>query len=1353
MRIETRLFLFILMLTTIISSITGWSSQPGSIQNIRGYTQFKHITIKEGLSHNGVWSIARDAVGFMWFGTLHGLNRYDGHDIKTYYHDVTDPHSLSDNALRDLFVDHSGILWVGTWSKGLNQYDHKMKRFIHYRHDPVDPESLSNDSIRSIYEDRSGTLWIGTLGGLNRFDREAKRFTRYGHDPDDPGSLSHDTVFAIYEDSSGTIWIGTDGGLNRFDPGTQGFTRYYHDPADPLSLCHNHVRSIYEDRSGVLWIGTLGGLNQLHRTHPNDGNSIFFTHYQHDPSNPAGLSHNFIQQVHEAVDGTFWIATYGGGLNQLDRTTGTFEHYRYNCTDANSLGNDAVTGFYEDHTGMLWIGTTGDGVNILDRGGKAFQYYRSIPGDSNSLNDNSVRTIYEDRSGILWIGTNSGGLNKLDFRTERFTHYKNDPADPYSIRGNSIFAICEDRQGMLWAGGFGSGLNQLDRDTGKFTRYLHDSAMADSLSENNVTALYEDRAGVLWIGTWSGGLNAFDRKTGRFSRYRHDPADPASLSQDQIPVIYEDRAGTLWIGTMGGLNKFDRQTHQFTAYKHDPDDSHSIKSNAVFSIYEDSANRLWIGMMGGGLDRFDREREQFFHYSINDEASESTVFGILEDDDEGVLWLATIWGMTRFDPRTEVVRNYDYDDGQQGNFASYKSRDGKLFFGSINGITAFYPDQIKDNPHIPPVVITDFFLSNHPVAVGTESVLQQTITTTDHITLSYRDRIFSFKFTALNYQDSKKNRYRYMLEGFENEWNEVDSSRRYVTYTNLDPGEYVFRVIGSNNDGLWNHQGASVTMTVTPPWWETMVVRVLMVLIITGIIVGVFFIQYINARKREQLLERQVGERTRELEQAKENAEAANKAKSTFLATMSHELRTPLNSILGFAQLMTRNADLDQKQKERLSLIQRSGEHLLAVINQVLTFSKIESGYDALNETSCLLNHLLTDLNDMFVIKAKEKGLDLVFEQKAHVPSRIYTDEVKLRQVLINLLNNAVKFTQKGSVTLTVSNTTPVTNEDDLLIILQFTVSDTGAGIAADEIGTLFDVFTQTKTGSQKQEGTGLGLPISRKFVQLMGGDIRVQTTVGEGTSFTFEIRVKIDATGEVQQAEMVRKATGLKPGKIRYRILIVDDLPDNRALLMDILSPYHFELREACNGREAIEIWKEWRPDLIWMDLRMPVMDGWEATRYIKSTLQGKATVIIALSAHAFEETREEILRCGCNDFVRKPYREDEIFEKIGHYLGTVCVYESGENYDSHRKQKFIDDSLIIPSGKKLKELYNLARYGDMDKIAEWLTGLTAGDVIYEPFAAKLMPLVEKFSEQDILAFVEACLARDYERGPDEDE
>jgi streptogramin lyase len=587
-------------------------------------------------------------------------------------------------------------------------------------------------------------------------------------------------------------------------------------------LSSDQTRNVVQDKRGFMWFATLGGLSRY------DGTSVKV--YRHDPDDANSLSNNIARALIVDQRGVLWIGTWGGGLNRYDREKDAFIRYRHESDNPHSLSHDIVRAVYEDRSGTIWVGTM-RGLNKLNRDSGQFTRYQHDPVDTNSLSNNIIWSISQDSRGALWVGTGNG-LNRFDPDTERFVRYLVDPDDPVSISNNSVRSIHEDRSGNLWLGTAG-GLDKLNPERARIRTYQHDANDPQSLSHNIIHAVHEDRSGRLWIGTYGGGINALDRETEQFTRYRHDPSDPHSLSANIVLSVLEDRAGVLWVGTTSsGLNKFNREAGEFSHFRHDASDPNSISGDGVTSIYEDRLGNLWIGTQGG-LDKFDRRNNRVVrHYSTKNGLPNDTICGILEDE-QGILWLSTQNGLSRFDPRSESFRNYNLSDGLQGNtFFLYsppsKSRSGEMYFGGSNGFNAFYPDQIVDNLTPPPVLITNFQLTNRPVPIGAGSVLQKTILETDELVLSYQDNVFSFEFVALNFRAPEENRYKYKMAGFEDEWNAVDSTRRFATYTNLDPGDYVFRVIASNNDGVWNEDGASIRITVTPPWWETVWFRIVM---------------------------------------------------------------------------------------------------------------------------------------------------------------------------------------------------------------------------------------------------------------------------------------------------------------------------------------------------------------------------------------------------------------------------------------------------------------------------------------------------------------------------------------------
>jgi ligand-binding sensor domain-containing protein/signal transduction histidine kinase len=834
--------------------------------------KFERISLEQGLSGSMVFCILQDSRGFLWFGTHDGLNKYDGYDFEIYKHSAEDPHSLGDNSVWTIYEDHLGVLWVGTDGGGLNRFDRGNERFVRYQHDPDNPNSLSNDVVRSIYEDQSGVLWVGTGGGgLDRFDRETEEFTHYQYEAGDPGTLSHDFVTSIYEDRFGLLWVGTNGGgLSGFDRENERFVHYQASPDDPHSLGDNYevstdphslsssyVVTIYEDHSGTLWIGTWGGLDRF------DRETGQFTHYQNDPSDPTSLSHNYVPAIYEDQSGVFWVGTGGGGLNRFDPENEQFVHYQTNPDDPYSLSNDRVWSIYQDRSGVLWIGTGGGGINKFDRETERFAHYQTDPNDPYSLSHNNVTSIYEDRSGVLWVGTGGGGLNRFDRETGRFTHLQSDLSGPYTLSHNTVASIYQDRVGAMWIGTFG-GLNKFYPTNGRFFHYQNDPDDPHSLSGNSVRPIHEDRSGVLWVGT-SKGLNGFVRGVDGFVRYQHEPADPTSLSHDNVFSIYEDRSGVLWIGTFGGgLNQFDRENERFIRYQNDPDDPHSLGDNNVASIYEDRSGVLWVGTYGGGLNKFDRETETFTHYRYQEDGLPGDmVYGILEDD-EGNLWLSTNNGLSKFNPQTEAFKNYDVRDGLQGDEfnagACYRSSDGEMFFGGPNGLNAFYPDRIEDNPYIPSIVLTSLTQDGKDVDLG------QAVEDVQEVTFRWPDNSFEFEFAALSYVQSEKNQYAYLLEGFDEDWKYIET-RRFGRYTNLPGKTYTLRIKGSNNDGVWNEDGISVTISVVPPFWETWWFRGIVALTLVGGAIGGYRLRVQSVEARNRALETLVVERTHALEQ------------------------------------------------------------------------------------------------------------------------------------------------------------------------------------------------------------------------------------------------------------------------------------------------------------------------------------------------------------------------------------------------------------------------------------------------------------------------------------------------------
>jgi signal transduction histidine kinase/ligand-binding sensor domain-containing protein len=773
--------------------------------------RFTRLSTPEGLSQSRVEHIVQDDQGFMWFGTEDGLDRYDGYAVKVFRHDGT-PNSLSGATIRALFKDRSGKLWIGV-DQFLDRFDPETEAFTHYGQGQSNSTSLGG-IVFSICQDRVGMLWLATNRGLDKLDPGTGRFTHYMRNPKDPTSLNSNDLSFVMEGRGGTLWIVSSIGLDALDPRTDRFTHYLRfERPELLNALRPDIR-LYEDRSGVLWLSSVSS-DELTMFDPKAHTLARYS--LHEPGRTG------VTSIIEDEEGFLWVGGYG--LTRLDRKHSTFTQYRKKPGVSHSLSNDFVLSLFEDREGSIWVGTGGGGVARFFRKPLPFRTYQKEPDNRNSLDQDYVLTVYEDSKGVLWIG-NDNVLNGIDRKTGRYLFYRHNPADSGSISSGSVISIIEDYRGYLWFGTYGAGLNRFDRGSGRFKAYRNNSADPHSLSSDHVFALFIDRAGTLWAGTGD-GLNRLDLKTEHFTVFREDVLG-------SVNRIVEDRDRTLWIGTSDrGLNRFDPATGHFAAYRHNFHDAASLSNDRVNALCIDGTDSLWVGTQDG-LDKFDLRTHRFTAVYFEKDGLPSNAVQGIEEDAEGHLWVSTNNGLSRFDPRANTFSNFYDSDGIAGNDfgvffpASFKSPSGELFFGGVDGVTAFYPDKLDkfQNPYVPPVVLTDFRLNNNRVPIGRDSVLKKAISHITSVTLSHEQNSFSLEFSALSYFSPPRNRYRYKLEGLDNEWHDVGSDRRYVTYTTLPPRSYTFRVQGSNNFGTWNEVGTDLGILIMPPWWSTWWFRV-----------------------------------------------------------------------------------------------------------------------------------------------------------------------------------------------------------------------------------------------------------------------------------------------------------------------------------------------------------------------------------------------------------------------------------------------------------------------------------------------------------------------------------------------
>lgn len=818
---------------------------------------FRSITLDDGLSQSTARCMLQDRKGFIWIGTADGLNRYDGYTFTVFKAEPGSPAGLGYSVIRSLHEDRQGLLWIGTEGGGLYSFDPTTERFTHFGHDPRDTTSLSNNYVWTICEDSSGGLWLGTDGGgINCYRPEDGGFTRFQADPADPTRLRNNRIWSLSTDPSGMIWVGTNGGgLHRLDPKSGIFERFPRDMSDPGEFGSALIQSLLVDRSRRVWIGTDGG--GLLRFDPDTKQ---FARFRHNPHDPASLASDRVINVFEDSHGALWIGTNGAGLDRLVPPS-SFLHWRNDINDPESLTDNRIWSILEDRTGGLWVGTEFGGICRYDAYSRKFKRYAQSPWPGLGLNDRSVWSLLEDSDGTVWIGTASGGLNIFDRRRNRFSSYQHDPSDPSSLSNNHVRTLYMDRSGTIWVGTHGGGLSRVVRrpQGSSPVRFQHYSgaSSAGALGGSRVYSILEDRRGFLWVSTRGSGVHVLDRRSGAVTNYHHTPEDSTSLPDDFIYTIVEDRAGSLWFGTFTsglarmGLDSSGHPSGIFQLFQYDPYDPATLSNNTVLTIHEDRQRTLWIGTGGGGLNRLvpsadETSRPSFRRFTERDGLPSNFVYGILEDA-SGVLWISTNRGICKFDPQALSFHNYDVSDGLQSNEfnggAYYQSPRGEMFFGGIDGFNIFMPERVKDNPHIPPIYITGFRVFNLPVRAGPGSLLERHITETADIVLAYDQNDFSLEFTALDYSAPEKNRYRYMLLDADVGWVDADASHREASYMNLSPGEYLFRVRGSNNDGKWNEEGAMIRITITPPYWERWWFRI-------AVVAALSFLLYIGYRRR-----------------------------------------------------------------------------------------------------------------------------------------------------------------------------------------------------------------------------------------------------------------------------------------------------------------------------------------------------------------------------------------------------------------------------------------------------------------------------------------------------------------------
>lgn len=1025
---------------------------------------FKQITIKEGLSQSSILAIIQDREGFMWFGTGNGLNKFDGYTFTVYINDPYNPASISDNEISAIYEDTEGYIWIGTIKGKLNkfnrvnetfeqydlQYDRDFKSNLKESYTSYPISFVRNDdiSITSISADKNGNLLVGTWGnGLFRFDKETGYSEHFYNEPNNPQSLSYNRVTKILTDKEGIVWIGTyGGGLNKLitDKNKSSYSfLHFKENKSINSLSCNEVISIFEDKQENIWIGTYkGGLNKLDKSQRNKSpENIKFVRY-HTDRNLNKVPQGSVLTIIEDERENLWLGTLGNGLINLNPNTSSFTVFKHDPLNPNSLPDNDVVALGKDKSGIIWIGTSlGRGITKLQINKRKFNYLHNIPSDPNSLSDNVVWAITEDKEGYIWIGTYRGGLNRYDKNKNKFKIFKRNPNSSSSIPENHIRSLAVDDNNNVWVGFFSEGLGIYDKKTGDFLTYKHSPLDKNSISANQILDIYIESDTVFWIAAYGGGLNELvfrDKKLKKVNRYLNDPYDSLSISDNRTYTIHKDKKEMLWIGTFGGgLNKFDRKTSQFSHFRYNPNESSSISDDRVICVFEDSDGIIWAGTFGGGLNKYNYKANSFIRYGEKDGLTSYIVYGILEDNNKD-LWISTNNGIFKFNKKDETFIQYDLADGLQSlefsGGAYFKIHTGELFFGGINGLNSFHPDSLKLNSNVPNVIISSFKVLNKQIRGEKKNIV-----------LPHNENFFSFEFAALDYSTPEDNLYAYMLEGFDKEWHYTDAKQRVAMYTNISPGDYIFKVIGSNNDGVWNYEGVAMNITILPPFWQTWW------FIAGGILALLFIIYYLSTVKIKNLL-------------------AIEKLKTKLAADLHDNIGSGLTEISILSELTSRELkEVSHTTSQNLRSISETARSLVDNMGDIVWV--VNPKRDSLHDLIIRLKDSYNEVLSYMGISMKTSNLDKLKNIKLPMEYR-----QNLFLIFKEGINNSIKHSKCNKINLQVN----IRSE-----VLEMLLQDNGIGM--DVLGK------EARNGLRNMESRAIAI----------GGKLKWKSS-NKGTTVTF---------------------------------------------------------------------------------------------------------------------------------------------------------------------------------------------------------------------------------------------------------
>lgn len=1318
----------------------------------------RYLTIDDGLPQNTVHAITKDQGGWMWFATGNGLSRFDGYSFELFQKP-----KIPSNLVNAVVESPDRLLWIGT-SQGLVYYNQELQEIF-----PFELISPTNEplNIMSLYSDDKGNIWVGTLNhGV--FLIAKKDFSYEASNINTSNSLlPGNNVYNFLQMRDGRILIGTNHGIATYD--YQRNSVYLFNSGN---LQDATVFSMFESMEGDLWVGTYNGLWVFN---PRNGRDEWFFH---DPFNSNSLSHGRVNHITQDFRGTIYIGTLGG-VDIYQPQSNSFKSFPVKKIDEFSLNSMFINVIYADDRGNIWIGTEKGGINQFSLYQKPFNYIVHQPEIANSLSHNTINSILVDEE-YLWLGTAGGGLNRMNRKTGEFTCYQHNPADLSTIPGNYVTALLKDAYNNLWVGTWGGGMCKL-LSNGTFKRFTPPVPSAETNFENAFVSsfLYDDN-NHLYVGT-EGGLAILDIVTEEFIKVDvHSP-----LAQiTEVGWLIKDEDNYVWVATRKGLYNFpiDRLNSSYNAISPESfvtmvkeqnyANGKGLPGNYITSLLEDNQNNIWVGTYGDGLVRLIKKKEgdyDYEYFTVDEGLSNNVVYSI-QQDDAGFIWASTDYGLSRINPERKVVDNFFTDDGLLSDqfywSSSYKSDQGELFFGSVNGVNHFFPSALPIYPYTPNVEITSLKVLNKIVKVGdkrhNKTVLSAPISTLDKVSLSYLDNVFSIEFSALDYFNPQKIRYAYQLEGVDRDWVEVSSVQRSATYTNLKGGNYKFKVKAAYNDGDWGDKAKSITVVIRPPFWQTGWFLILLVAAI--IVISIFYVRHHTKRLllEKTRLERMVKERTRKIaeqnnrmrqqseelkkvnqslqrrgeliEGQKEELEAKNEEildqrdrlvelnkeiesinqnRMRFFTNISHEFRTPLTLIISPIERLINEVELSEAALNILQIVQRNARRLNLLIDQLLMFRKIETGVLNVRIAEIDMNQFISEVVHAFDALAEQRKITYTLNMNLE-HSMGWMDTEKVENILYNILSNAFKYTpDEGAITVEVSNVLEQRADEEVSMI-KIGVSDSGVGVDKEQVEKIFTRFYRSPNGTNTK-GSGVGLALTKELVDSMSGAIKyVSKEVGACFELTLPhqkddfVGAEINETPVFDNSELITKvelvmdeAADGEPflhqeidGESQEPLILV--VEDNRELALFIANSLSgsYRVQTAVNGKEGYEMARKLSPDVIVSDVMMPVMDGIEMCKQIKSNLYTSHIPIIMLSAKALVEDQLQGVEVGATDYIPKPFNLELLKAKLKNLIESRRklreMFSSETEFVASKNIASIDEKFLEKSYEVLEASYS---------------------------------------------------------------